>query len=233
MSFRLGTRESQGGPRGWRTSSALQPGGLFLAVAAVSTTVLKSEGQGEGGGRERGAQQAEGEHGHTTQPTAALWQGWARPPPAVCRRATWRQGAGGDPGLQRTALEIQPLADRLVSSEAVRKLSSRDCSHPGTQLSASTDARPRSGLSWPRKQLKPFLLKWESEHGAMPNPSQFLNPSVCLGHPRGVKETSPSPLGAELPAVAVQGQLWLKLRARPPPQRQQEQGCWISGSGGS
>lgn len=231
MSFRLGTRESQGGPRGWRTSSALQPGGLFLAVAAVSTTVLKSEGQGEGGGRERGAQQAEGEHGHTTQPTAALWQGWARPPPS-CVQESYVEARGWR-GPRTAENSPGDSAPGRQTGEAVRKLSSRDCSHPGTQLSASTDARPRSGLSWPRKQLKPFLLKWESEHGAMPNPSQFLNPSVRLGHPRGVKETSPSPLGAELPAVAVQGQLWLKLRARPPPQRQQEQGCWISGSGGS
>lgn len=215
MSFRLGTRERQEGPRGWRTSCALQPGGLFLAVTAVSTTVLKSEGQGEGGGRERGAQQAEGEHGHTTQPTAALWQGWARSPrpQPVCGRATWRQRAGGDPQTAENSpadLEVQPLADRLVStqlasSEAVRKLGSGDCSHPGTQLSASTDAQPRPGLSWPRKQLKPFLLKWEPEHGAMPNPSQFLNPSVCLGHPERSEGNFPQPPGSRTPSSGSAG----------------------------
>lgn len=107
-----------------------------------------------------------------------------------------------------------------------------DYSHPGKQLSAGTDNLPRSGLGQPQNQPKPFLLERESERGAMPNTSRFLSPSVCPGHPkRGVKETSHSPLGAELPAAAVQGQLWLKLRARPPPQRQQEQGSGISGLG--
>lgn len=80
------------------------------------------------------------------------------PPPRLCARELHGgKGLEGTPRLQRTVqlhLEVQPLADRLVStqlasSEAVRKLGSRDCSHPGTQLSASTDAQPRSGLSWP------------------------------------------------------------------------------------
>lgn len=214
MSFRLGTRERQEGPRGWRTSCALQPGGLFLAVAAVSTTVLKSEGQGEGGGRERGAQQAEGEHSHTTQPTAALRDGPGPPAPSLCAgELHGGKGLEGTPRLRRTVqlhLEVQPLADRLVStqlasSEAVRKLGSGDCSHPRTQLSASTDAQPRPGLSWPRKQLKPFLLKWESEHGAMPNPSQFLNPSVCLGHPERSEGNFPQPPGSRTPSSGSAG----------------------------
>lgn len=42
-----------------------------------------------------------------------------------------------------------------------------------------------------------------------------------------------SPLGAELPAAAVQGQLWLKLRVKLPPQwgRQQEQGAGLAAQG--
>lgn len=139
--------------------------------------------------------------------------GQVPPHSLVCGRATWRQGAGGDP---QTAENIpaacggsapgrQTGEHAAGSSEAVRKLGSRDCSHPGTQLSASTDARPRSGLSWPRKQLKPFLLKWESEHGAMPNPSQFLNPSVCPGHPERSEGIFPQPPGSRTPSSGSAG----------------------------
>lgn len=117
------------------------------------------------------------------------------------------------PRLQRTVqlhLELQALADRLVStqlasSEAVRKLGSGDCSHPGTQLSASTDAWPRSGLSWPQKQLKPFLLKWEPEHGARPNPSQFLNPSARPGYPERSEGNFPQPPGSRTPSSGSAG----------------------------
>lgn len=153
-----------------------------------------------------------------TQPSLQLPSGrdGPGPPPApsLCAEELHGgKGLEGTPRLQRTVqlhLEVQPLADRLVStqlasSEAVRKLGSEDCSHPGTQLSASTDAQPRPGLSWPRKQLKPFLLKWEPEHGAMPNPSQFLNPSVCLGHPERSEGNFPQPPGSRTPSSGSAG----------------------------
>ena len=89
-------------------------------------------------------------------------RGWRGPP--VCRETV------------KLHLGVQLLADRLVntqltSSQAGRTMGSMDYSRPGRQLSASTDDLPRSGLSRPQKQLKPFLLEWESEHRAKPNPS--------------------------------------------------------------
>lgn len=79
MSFRLGCccsghPERQEGPRGWRTGCALQPGGLFLTVAAVPTTVLKSEGQREGGREEHSKQRVS----TVTQPDLQLPSGRER-----------------------------------------------------------------------------------------------------------------------------------------------------------
>ena len=108
------------------------------------------------GRRERGAQQAEGEHSHTTQPTAALRQGRARPLSA-CTWESYMEARGwrGAPVCRETVnlhLGVQLLADRLVStqltsSEAGKKMGSMDDSHPGRQLRASTDNLPHSGLS--------------------------------------------------------------------------------------
>jgi len=145
-----------------------------------------------------------------TQPS--LLPGKGQAPPA-CAQPSYMEARGwrGPPVCTVTVklhLGVQLLADRLVStqltsSEAGKKTGSVDCSHAGRQLSASTDDLPRSGLSRPRKQLKPWNRR-EPEHRAMPNPSRFLNPSVRPGHPkRGVKGTSHSPLGAQLPAAAL------------------------------
>lgn len=136
-------------------------------------------------------------------------KGWRGPP--ACRENV------------KLLLGVQLLADRLVStqltsSEAGRKTGSVDYSHTGRQLSTSRDDLPCSRLSWPQKQLKPFLLGvW-----ACCNTKPFMvsQPS-CMSQTSEERRKLPTaPLGAELPAAAVQGQLWLKLRARPPPRRQ-------------
>lgn len=151
-----------------------------------------------------------------TQPSLQLPSGrdGPGPPPSLCvGELHGGKGLVGTPRLQRTVqlhLEVQPLADRLVStqlasSEAVRKLGSGTAATQEHKLSASTDARPCSGLSWPQKQLKPFLLKWESEHWAMPNPSQFLNPSVCPGHAERSEGNFPQPSGSRTPSSSSAG----------------------------
>lgn len=145
---------------------------------------------------------------------AALWHERASFSPSLCAgELHGGKGQEGTPGLQRTVqlhLEVQPLAGRLVStqlasSEAVRSWAPGTAATQGHKLSASTDARPRSGLSWPREQLKSLLLKWESEHGAMPNPSQFLNPSMCPGHPERNEGNSPQPPGSRTPSSSSAG----------------------------
>lgn len=93
-----------------------------------------------------------------------------------------------------------------------------DYSHPGRQLSASTVC-PRQGSAGHGKQLKP------SGGGLSTGLRQTLHSFstlLCIPDIQGEEQRQPgaprSPPGAELPAV--QGQLWLKPRARLPPSRE-------------
>lgn len=79
-------------------------------------------------------------------------RGWRGPP--ACRETVKLH-------LGVQLLAYRPVSTQLTSSEAGKKMGSTDYSHPGRQLSASTEDLPCSRLRRLQKQLKPFLLEWE------------------------------------------------------------------------